>query len=164
MSWHQRAQNPRERGAPPSVPLPTSQAGRTREHKRRARFPERKGPGLPPRSRPPARRLTGRLARARWCSKQRGRGATTRDARPWRRPAGLPRAPSSRRQLRLALLGDPPHTRRGSGERGAGQGRADGQARGPMGGWELARGEAQAWFRPRLGSSRSTFLRLVPRC
>lgn len=50
--------------------------------------------------------------------------------------------------------GDPPHTRRGSGERGAGRCRADRQARGPMGGSELARGVAQAWFRPRLGSSR----------
>lgn len=33
---------------PPSR-LPTSQAGRTREHKRCARFPERKGPGPTPR-------------------------------------------------------------------------------------------------------------------
>lgn len=53
-----------------------------------------------------------------------------------------------------SLCRDPPHTRRGSGERGAGRCRADRQARGPMGGSELARGVAQAWFRPRLGSSR----------
>ena len=48
MSWHQRARNPRERGAPPTAPLPTGQARRTREHKPRAQFPERKGPGPPP--------------------------------------------------------------------------------------------------------------------
>lgn len=53
MSWHQRTQNPRERDAPPSAPLPTSQAGR----KRRARLPERKGPGPPPAPGRPLRAL-----------------------------------------------------------------------------------------------------------
>lgn len=58
----------------------------------------------------------------------------------------------------------PPHTRRGSGERGAGRCWPNGQAREPMRSWKL-RG---AWFRP--GSAPGsvplggTFLRRVPGC
>lgn len=157
MSWHQRARNPRERGAPPSAPLPTSQAGRTREHKPRARFPERKGPGPPP---TPAPRQALRSAPYRTPGPCQVVQQAERPRRYSRRCSALAppcQPPASSWQPAPAparSAGDPPHTRRGSGERGAGRCRADRQAGGPMGGSELARGVAQAWFRPRLGSSR----------
>lgn len=153
MSWHQGTQSPRERGAPPSAPLPTSQAGRTLEHKRSARFPERKGPGPPP--------APGRPLRALPDARPVPGGAASKEAAALQPEMLGPGAalPASRELLAAGAgsgslyWGPAPHAR-GSGERGAGRCQAEGQARGPMGGWELARGVVQARFRPRLGSSR----------
>lgn len=83
------SRTPTECSAPPSARLPTRQAGRTRGSwggKARAHPAPHQAAGSAPYRTP---------ARARWCCRQRGRGATARDARPWRR---LSRPPVSSRQ------------------------------------------------------------------
>lgn len=153
MSWHQRTQNPRESAAPlppprcpparPAARSNTSGARGSRSGKARGHPPRQAASSAPYRTPGPCQ-VVQQAKRPRRYSRR-----CSALAPPCRPPASSWQpAPAPARSA-----GDPPHTRRGSGERGAGPCQAEGQARGPTGGWELARGVAQARFRPRLGSS-----------
>ncbi|OBS59724.1 hypothetical protein A6R68_09157 [Neotoma lepida] len=156
--------SPTECRVPPSAPLPIRQAGRTREPKQGALLPRRKGPRPPSCTRPPAPRLTGP-----WPVPG---GAAGREAAalqpvmlgPGTAPPGLPRAPGSRRQLRLALPGGrPTRAEVAEKEARASAGWTDRHA----GQWEAGSWRG-AWLR--LGSAPGwvplgcTFLRRVPGC